>query len=51
MKALGRLKARRWWRAATVGRWRVIEGLRLAESIRKGLARQERARARTPLVR
>jgi hypothetical protein len=28
--------------AATVGRTRVIEGLRLAESIRKGLARQER---------
>jgi hypothetical protein len=28
--------------AATVGRTRVIEGLRLAGSIRKGLARQER---------
>jgi hypothetical protein len=28
--------------AATVGRTRVIEGLRLAESIRKGLRRQER---------
>ncbi len=28
--------------AATVGRTRVIEGLRIAESIRKGLARQDR---------
>jgi hypothetical protein len=41
MKTLGEGKGRDV--AAAVGRQRVIEGLRIAESIRKGLSRQDRA--------
>jgi hypothetical protein len=42
MKSLGKTQNVGDGVAATVGRTRVIEGLRLAESIRKGLMRQER---------
>jgi hypothetical protein len=43
MKSLGKTQNVGDGVAAAVGRARVIEGLRLAESIRKGLTRQERA--------
>lgn len=42
MKSLGMSQGVGDDKAATVGRQRVIEGLRLAESIRKGLGRQDR---------
>ena len=42
MKSLGKTQNVGDGVAATVGRTRVIEGLRLAESIRKGIVRQER---------
>jgi hypothetical protein len=40
MSSLGRSQGVGDDKAATVGRWRSIEGLRLAESIRRGLERQ-----------
>jgi hypothetical protein len=47
MKSLGRSQGVGDDKAATVGRWRVIEGLRLAESIRRRLERQKLAPARS----
>jgi hypothetical protein len=43
MHSLGRSQGVGDDKAATVGRWRVIEALRLAESIRRGLERQKLA--------
>jgi hypothetical protein len=43
MKSLGTTQGVGDGVAATVGRQRVIEGLRIAESIRKGIGRQDRA--------
>jgi hypothetical protein len=54
MKSLGKSQGVGDSVAATVGRWRVIEGLRLAESIKKGLERQNRSKIRaeqTPVPR
>lgn len=48
MNSLGKSQGVGDDKAATVGRWRVIEGLRLAESIRRGLERQ-RLRPQKPM--
>jgi hypothetical protein len=50
MKSLGKTQGAGDGVAAAVGRQRVIEGLRLAESIRKGLARRECGSARQEVV-
>jgi hypothetical protein len=48
MASLGKSQGVGADKAATVGRWRVIEGLRLAESIRKRLERQKLTPAAKP---
>jgi hypothetical protein len=51
MTSLGRSQGVGEDKAATVGRWRVIEGLRLAESIRRRLERQKPKAVAKPTAR